>query len=136
VPSPATGKTPSIVDDKYRTGRILATPKEGRRMIAEPETFRFVHLFSRTLLAELSIRDQPPPAGQVVKDLQIVWTGRPKKNVVAEYRAWTLSVYQALADRWQRPIAYALGISPSKTELWECRPGSPPHLLRILNCGI
>jgi hypothetical protein len=105
-------------------------------MIAEPETLRFVHRFSRSVLAELVVRDEPPPAGQVVKDLQIVWTGRPKKNVVAEYRAWILSVYQALADRWQRPIAYALGISPTKTELWECRPGSAPHLLRILNSGI
>jgi hypothetical protein len=105
-------------------------------VIAESKPLRFIHRLPRTLSAEVTIRDEPPVPGTVVKDFNISWTGRPKKKDFAEYRRWTLSIYQSLADRWERPIAYALGISPTRTELWECRPRTAPHLLRVLNSGI
>ena len=54
------------------------------------------------------------------------WSERPKLRVVAEYRQWTLSVWQRVADETGLKVMEALQSAPRLWELWVFEPGRAP----------
>ena len=95
----------------------------------------FIHRFSRSVICELRVPDQAPPAGSR-NVWSFEWTGRLRRKHVDAYRQWVLSTNQILSDRWQITMLYALGTHHNRTELWSFTPGKAPKLVEKLNVGI
>lgn len=98
-------------------------------------TLTFAHQFSTTVLCTVVVADRPPKPGAGL-NLNFHWSGRPEPKHLAAYRQWILSTVQILADKWDAPILYALGVAADSTELWSFQPGKAPRLLQKLNAGI
>jgi hypothetical protein len=104
--------------------------------MAESQTLRFVHHFSRSVSCEMQVADQPPDSGETFPAV-CQWSGPgPKPKHIPAYRQWILYTTQLLADRWQKRILYGLGVAPNRTEFWAFEPGAAPKLLKKLDYGI
>jgi hypothetical protein len=99
------------------------------------ETLTFVHRFSRTLVATMSVSDCPPQPPEMAQ-INVEWDGKFKKKFLGEYRRWSLFVHQELANRWNARLLYALGTKVNETELWEFTPGQAPKLGKVIPFGI
>jgi hypothetical protein len=101
----------------------------------EAKVLKFIHRFSRSVICEMRVEDQAPQPGQMLRHT-CEWSGRPKPKHISTYRQWILFVIQTLADRWEKKVLYALGVSPRRTEFWAFEPGQPPKLIKKANVRI
>jgi hypothetical protein len=99
------------------------------------DNLTFVHGLSRRVQVMITVKDGPPTSGQI-SNLIFEWIGRPKPKPINEYRQWILSVVQALADRWNISILYALRITPNQREVWRIAANELLQLIEKLNIGI
>jgi hypothetical protein len=102
----------------------------------DPKYLTFIHRFNPKLQCIVRIRDQRPANSELSLGMSFEWVGRPRPKHMREYRQWILGVIQALADRWNTSILYALGTAPNRTEFWRVVAGEPPQLIDKLNVGI
>jgi hypothetical protein len=101
----------------------------------EAKVLKFINRSSRSVICEMRVEDQVPQPGQMLGHT-CEWSGRLKPKHISAYQQWILFVTQALADRWEKKVLYALGVSPRRAEFWAFEPGQPPKLIKKANIGI